>query len=494
VCVCLLSIILVICTALTNPFGPISNFLIICSCIALVALVLYNFNKSRESDEHFDQSSSVSYIIGTESIISFINGLTLYYSAFSQESFPKSNRTWFNISPHFISKNACPDISVDHTHLTFSVVPSYSRSAGFLLGTTSIVGPKSHKLGILANDAFTIFFTIKFDTFSEVKPVFPIEIIKLFANTMGNNGLSLQIAPDYTITGENVAINMSLGYGDYVVPVSLININTSYVYLFVITKNGLEVKLSVYPNVADLSTSSQVKMEIATLPLKDSDDVLLSNKEMKLNGNGNLQAHIYNFGIVNKFLTDILLTSVFSHTKKEIQKNNEVLKNLSSRIVVLQNELSKVGTCPFNPDICNTCKGVTNWNDISDIILNGGAECMNKINKFCTNNQGSSLCTCWNSSSALSKTSSCKAYTSIFSGTGDTCIKVESIDNDTLNKIKSIYNLIDQPTQIAKSVLPPKVINNEYTINSSDIEVYNKIVDGQSVNNPVVKNFFAKWF
>jgi hypothetical protein len=137
---------------------------------------------------------------------------------------------------------------------------------------------------------------------------------------------------------------------------------------------------------------------------------------------------------------------------------------------------------------------VTNWNDISDIILNGGAECMNKINKFCTNNQGSSLCTCWNSSSALSKTSSCKAYTSIFSGTGDTCIKVESIDNDTLNKIKSIYNLIDQPTQIAKSVLPPKVINNEYTINSSDIEVYNKIVDGQSVNNPVVKNFFAKWF
>jgi hypothetical protein len=369
------------------------------------------------------------------------------------------------------------------------------------------MGPKCHQLGFSANDSFTIVFTMKFDQFSTILPTSPIEILKMYANTLGTNGISLTINNDYVISNENVKVNMSFGFGSYIIPVTgLTNINTSYIYMFVISKNGLSVNLSMYPNIAELASNPQQKTTIAALALVDTDDVLLSNREMKINGSTNLQAHIYNFGIWNKFINDGVLAQLFATTKNEIQSNNETLKTLTNQINTLQEQLNNVGSCPYGSSVCTACRNVNNWNDMSDIILNAGPECMDKINTYCKNNQNAAMCTCWNKSNALSGTASCQTYTSIFgnalnpvpvstAGTSasNQCINLDTIDQNTLDQIKYKYNLTNQPTQPVQVSL----VESEYVFSSSDIDLYNQITVGPSVQNiPVKTDLYSKvnWF
>jgi len=446
-----------------------------------------------------------------ENISKFAGGLTLYYTSFSPSSYPNTSRRWFNISPFFATSKSCPDVSIDNTHIYFSETPGYSKARGFSLGRNVITGPMCYQLGISMNDSFTIAFAMKFDSFSTVAPTSNLEILKMYANTSGNNGLSLYLTNDYTManTSGDISVNMYMAFGSLTPKLvsGLTSINPAYVYMFVISKSGLNITLDIYPNIADLSSNSSTKFIGVQIAVPANEDVLLSNKELKINGQANLQAHIYNFAVWNTVLSSYSIIDVYKNTQVELQKTNEMLVDLAKQIADLKNRLLAKNSCPYDAKTCKACTGVTDWNNMSDIVLNAGSDCLYGIDQYCTNNPTVQACTCWNTSSALSSTPQCVRYTSIFNP-NNLKVTEEDIDADVLAKLKSKYNLcgcekavvpvvptvpIPSVGSISSYPLIPRMINNVYTISASDIEAYNQIKVGTNIpaNESVNGGMFA---
>jgi hypothetical protein len=447
----------------------------------------------------------------SENISQFAVGMTVYYSAFTPTSYPNTSRRWFNISPFFATATGnatCPDVKMDNTHMTFNSDVTYNKTDGFLLGRNFIKGPKSYQMGISMNDSFTIAFTMQFDSFSTSTTA--LQLFTLYANTRGNNGLSLYVANDYAKANEtgDYTVKMFLAFGDMEpVPVKITTLNTTHVYIFLIQKSGQNLSLTIYPNVAATTASPSMFIDGIQMSIPLTQDVLLSNKELVINENGNLQAHIYNLAIWNKMISATSTIDFYNNVKTELQKNDPTLASLSGYISDLKKQVLAQKSCPYDTSTCAACSGVTDWTNMSDIILNAGSECLSKIDMYCTNNPTDAKCTCWNTSSALSSTEGCKSYKAIFNKDGPHC-NVDNIDADTLDQIRKKYNMCGTTGTVATTgtgtatgavasgsndtppvapvavagplkMLPapaiPRMLNNIYAINSSDIEVYNNI-------------------
>ena len=501
---------LTVLVALKRPFNAYIDIMIVILCITLVAYAL------GRSEEHFSgadantttngntldkmlaslnmqtastsASGSASASVGNENLTLFSNGLTLYYSAFSIASFPQTARKLYNISPYFASSStsSCPDISMKDTHMYFSDVPSYTRSTGFLLGKNKVIGPKSHQLGIAANDSFSIAFAISFDNANGTHDVHtaatatstapssdPIEIIKLYANTVGNNGISITMDP--------TTHSLSLGFGDSITPLQMQLPSSSLsntVYIFTIVKSGSNLTVNVYPNVADLSSTPQMKTTAAQIVLGNDSDILLSNKEIRINGSGNTPAHLFCLAFWNKAIPDFTMADFYLNVQAELQKNNEMLKSLAGQISDLKKKLTQGKQCPYDDATCGACTNVVDWTNMSDVIMNAGEECRSKINAFCTANPSNKNCSCWNTSSLISSTSQCSSYRSMFGEKVD-----DNLDEDALERIKGTYNLCTCPIKTIAvpaavslpSPRPSRTIIGAYTTKSSDLDVYNAI-------------------
>jgi len=431
-----------------------------------------------------------------ENLNLFVRNLTVYYSAFSSASFPNSNRRWFNISPYFSSpQSVCPDVSMDDTSMFFLEIPSYSRDNGFSLGVNKIIGPQSYQLGFSANDAFTMFFTLKFNEFAASDDI--LEIFKFFANTSTNNGMSLYINNDYSVNNEVAHINMFFTFGTFNWPLTLKSINMAYVYFFVITKSGHNIAINVYPNIGDISSSPSFSTQVLKATIDPSTDILLSNKEMVMNSYQNLQANIFNFGIYNRDIPDHTIADLYTNIQTEIQKSNQLLLDLAATITNLQNQLASQGQCPYDTTTCGVCSGIADWTNISSIILGATPDCLAAINSYCTKHPTSTICSCWNPQNILSKTDQCRNYVGIFSG--KSCVTSDSVDPQTLAVIKQKYALCDcgsvaagaggsksapggsasastlVPSAKAIIVPAPKLIDNVFNYNATDVDLYNSI-------------------
>lgn len=498
----ILSTFIIAVTLLKQPFK--SSVDIVITFVALgVALLVFFYAPAKEHFEGATENPMVKPLnasltalgaindSGAENVASFSSGQTIYYSAFSAQSYPRGGRNWFNICPYFASpQSECPNVRIENTHALFSEMPGYSKATGFSLGPNIVTGPMSYQMGISLNDSFTIAFTIQFDSFSSVPPTSNIEIFKMFANTSGNNGLALYIRPDYTPVGTDFNVNMFIEFGDSG-PLKIANlppINTSFVYIIVVSKQGLNLNFNLYPNITDLNSSinNSFTFQIVLPP----SDVLLSNKELAINRMGTLQGHIYNWGVWNKALGVSNIAPFYANAQVELQKTNPVLINYAQQFAALNNQLKAANSCPYDASTCSACKGVTQWNNMSDLILNGGSDCMAAIDNYCKNNPNASMCTCWNTSSALSGTSMCMQYKSIYQGADSCAIKnLDDIDTESMNLIQNKYNLCSCPLPapaevpvVDKNLLPhppiPKLISSVYSINQSDIDMYNSIPVG----------------
>ena len=268
-------------------------------------------------------------------------------------------------------------------------------------------------------------------------------------------------------------------------------LNINYVYIFMIKKSGQDLSLTVYPNISVTTAKASTFIDGAQIAVPPTQDVLLSNKELKINASGNLQAHIYNLAIWNKVISMTSTIDFYNSTKTELQKNDPTLASLSAYINDLKNQVQRQKSCPYDVATCAACTGITDWTNMSDVILNAGADCLAKINAYCIANPMDSKCTCWNTSSALSDTPGCKSYKAIF--TKDLSCNIDHIDADTLDQIRKKYNMCAEtkpvvPVPGVTPVIPipvqqktlqmlpapaiPRMLNNIYTINSSDIDVY----------------------
>jgi len=508
--VVILALGMVIMAMLRKPFGNYVDYIIAVIGVLLVLLSLAKIN-CRESIEGFSQMERIFQILdiknsgssgsaiasgalttsgngnSNEDLTKFIRNLTLYYSAFSTSSYPTSTRRWLNISPFFVSpQTVCPDVSMEDTNCIFTEVPSFSRENGFGLGVNKIVGPQSHQLGISANDAFTIFFTIGFDDFPDKTNMkAPLEIIHLYANTISNTGIVFAVNHNYSVNNELVTAELLFSIGDVQHKIPNFTINQNYIYFFTITKIGSHILLKAYPNIGEISSTSSFNILLSDIKVDTTKDIMLSNKEMVLNANQNVPGHIFNLGFYNKSIPDSMINDLYMNIQTEIQKNNELLQQFAGTITNLQTQLSNTKACPYGSSVCSACVGVTDWTSMTNVILNANTDCLAAINKYCTTNHSQDLCACWNPSSVLSQTNQCKSYTGIFQG--GKCVTTDSIDSESLATIKQKYNLISATECPAASsavagmpvkpiVVPaPKVIDNLYNINATDVDLYNKL-------------------
>lgn len=426
-----------------------------------------------------------------EDITNISRHLTLYYSSFSLQSFPNSTRRWYNISPFFLSPQAiCPDVSIEDTNMFFSNVPSHSMDQGFGLGVNKISGPKCHQMGFSANDSFTIFFTIKFNEFDVVNE--KIEIIKFFANTDNNTGISLSINNSVKSVNEMSNVVFTIEFGSLSQKLKFTTINTNYIYTFIIMKHNHNLRVNIISNVGEIATTFNSMIQEEPISINLSSDVLLSNKEMVINANQNLHANLFNFGVYNKALDSNMLNTLFQHIQTEIQKNNQLLQDIASIYYDLNKKLEAQKQCPYSDDVCKSCAAIKDWSSMSTIISTATKECMNSINEYCKKNPNTDLCHCWNTDNMMSNTLQCKNYRNIYSG--NECLSVDNIDAATLKKIKIKYDLcpcadiisqVVQNKSPQKRPMPPKILENIYNQqNVSDINLYNALGVKNSMPEP----------
>lgn len=492
-----------------KPFSCFIDYFVAFAGVLLIAIASTNMYKIKkvESFAQNNVSSSYSAIVQNyqpnqngsnfldfmqnkdEDISSISKFLTLYYSSFSQTSYPNASRRWYNISPFFTSpQSICPDVSIEDTNMFFLNVPSHSIDHGFSLGVNQITGPKCHKLGLSANDSFTIFFTLKFNNLEITSD--KIEILKMYANTQNNNGLSIYIDNTNIVTNNEITkVEFNIEFGLLKQKLKFTSVNKNYVYTFIILKQNNALSVNIFSNIGEISTTFASMIQEDPISLSLNSDVLLSNKELVINTNKNLQANIFNFGIYNKSLDSAMLNTLFQHIQTEIQKNNKLLQDIASIYYGLNKQIALQKQCPYSTEVCQSCSAIKDWSNMSTILATASKECLNSISKYCKDNPKSQLCDCWNPDNLMSSTLQCKNYRNIFSG--KECLSVDNIDSKTLETIKIKYGLCPcsdcnkqssitiQPKKLPP---PPKIIDNVYTQNADDIDLYNAL----GLKNPIV--------
>lgn len=441
--------------------------------------------------------------------ILYDNALTLYYSVFSTTSLPQAQaRTWKNISPYFKiaeNQNTCK-LTPDELHLQFGDVPYSNRFIGLELVSNNIIGPESYQMGVQGNGTFTIFSVLKFNGFppSNTKPY---ELFKLYGNTVNNNAVSLVIqpqpfaaqqqqppAPPPIVNAEenfittvpvpvqantyNVQIDVSFGTqtmqathnGLMNIPITLSN-----TYMFVLTKTNTKVVLTMH----DMTKKGNEHLKLVEAELSDP-VVLLSNKAMSINSDRNLNANIYAFGVYNMNLLDE--SFLHNHIYQELYKLSDEFLSQAKTISAFQQQLDDTKACPYDKEICEKCKEVTDWTDFHQVLA-ASADCKKAIDEYCAKNTTDPKCKCWDPNTSSGE---CKSYVNIFRS--KTCLQVENLDVETLEQIKKKYNLCacNDIDKIKESLKESGACMNQDILISNptskpepeDINFYNKSIVG----------------
>jgi hypothetical protein len=161
--------------------------------IALITLIIINHNnRSLEFTlEHYiDNSQNIALLLDLEENITTlqnIQNMHIYLTAFNKKSYD-SGKYWFNIAD-MKSNGQCESNIV----FTFDSKPIYIRRNGLLLGANRLTGPMSNALGIKFHEQYTIMMVCKHNNTTSTEV---IELLKLYANSSNNNGLSFYIKSD----------------------------------------------------------------------------------------------------------------------------------------------------------------------------------------------------------------------------------------------------------------------------------------------------------
>lgn len=497
-------------------------FDIICSIVVLFIIIIL-IQQKKQNKEHFDNNSSTPNLdkilsligvqnnaaITTSDITTNLNimnsnynedlsninlGLTLYFSAFSTNSYPSSSKIWYNMSPFFANaQSSCPDVQQSDTNMTFTQTPSYSRENGFGIGNNTIIGPKSYQTGLSGNSSYTIFFMMNFKSFNDNSNNY--EILKLFGNTMNNNGITLFINKDsVTSVASTFAVNITINIGtqsvnctDPTTGLYTIIINPNHTYMFAFIKNDNLISFIMFPNIDNLTSNAQTRLILLDKQPITNEDVLFSNKELVINRFLNIQGNIYTFGTFNRSLDENSITLLYLHMQSELQKTSQLLQNLATQIQALQNKIDMSKSCPYDSTVCTPCASVKDWTNMNNVILNGSSNCLASIDTFCHTNPENDQCVCWNDNNLMSKTVQCQNYVNIFNTTKS--FTPDNIDHETLLQIKEKQNLCDcrdlekisqmVNKQISKPLKPaddrPNIIldPSKYEANPDDLTLYN---------------------
>ncbi len=348
---------------------------------------------------------------GSENLSSLPKGMTMYTSCLSAQSYPDSGgKLWNNLVPPderavqsvqqdeegtdgtegttCSAKSAASIIRSRRFH--FTRTPTFSRRDGFVLGPNTLVGPYSFKLGIRGDMAFTIFVVCQFTGDIDGSPA---TLFKLFANTRGNNGISMVIE-EGSSRGDKRAMRMSVAIGDGTkVPCKpkgqkdAVLVDANKKYMFVVVKNYNRVRVDMY----NVHESEDARVPLAEANLGANEPLLFSNKDMVINEGANWNANIQAFGVYDRALTPRDASLLHDHFYEMYKELDTTYLQLAEQI----EKLAKRRACPFGEATCGVCKGVDDWTEIENVYA-ASDECKKAIAAFCSDHPTHERCKCWN--------------------------------------------------------------------------------------------------
>jgi len=378
-----------------------------------------------------------------EDLVKIGAGMTMYVTCFDHRSYPETGgKLWKNIIDKSV-QGASPVASslFQDTHLHFSTTPNFTRREGFFLGNNSLSGPYSYQMGIRGDMAFTITTLLRFTgdmQSSEPQQQVPQEgaekegtetqeqqngggedlvIFKLFANTPGNNGLSL-----YIKTGgvENVErrrkiSKMFVRFGDahefHCVSspeTEDVTLNADDNYLFVIVKNYNKFKV----HILNVNARDDPKLTVVDATMDADDAVRFSNVDMVINEGGRWNGNIATFGAYDRALGERDITNLHDHYASIFQRQDSAFADMANQM----ESLRRAKLCPYDEATCEACGNVGDWTDTQNVISVVNEQCKDAITTYCRANPGKAQCSCWDPKNSAYDTT-CKTFRCLMGGT-----------------------------------------------------------------------------
>jgi hypothetical protein len=406
------------------------------------------------SFEHFQNTQTPSIINDEEDIKSIKENLLLYYTSFNKNSYPSPSKSWKTL----VQPPPSPGCKLGKVDLTFSSVPSFARTSGFNLGPNMIEGPLANSFGIDFNGSYTIALVFKNGNLlnSQTKND-EIELLKFYGNSPNNNALSLYYKAGSLKVENNIQFGkLILNFANQT-PIECKFAPTDE--FSTIEKDALTFVFVVKDNdkfrVVYMSEKNDKINVIANFNVPAS-DITFSNKEFFINRFQNWAANIFNVAVFKKGLTDVEITTFFSHVKNLYTKFND--PNYQKLLEEMKKIISE-NKCPYDKTVCSACKEIVDWKDFSQ-ILGASAKCKEAISKYCKNNPKSSFCQCYDEKSPLYSSEVCKNVRLVLSNNFQ--CSIDNLSPAQLKLIQQKYNLMtsnnDDTSEKGKNVY-----DNTYT-------------------------------
>jgi hypothetical protein len=467
---------LVILYLLTNKKGiSQTDTILLISGIAALVWKFINHNNIYENQiEQFETKEglqSVSSLIDTlqaikqeEDINQIKNNLIMYFTIYNEISYSNGSRIWRNLLKAKKTDNGiiCPN------NLVFDVIPTFSRTNGISMGSNGIKGPFSNNLGISFRNPYTFLMVFKNGHLvNETSTSSGIELLKLFANSPNNNGLSLYFEPNSLSVENSIEFGkLMLQYADNppvqlkreeangVIPIE----NNVLSFLFLIRYED-----SV--RVLYMTETNNSVFEVAKFNVSNT-DITFSNKEMLINSRKNWNSRLYTFGIYNTALSDVAISNIYQHIMTLYSKYNNpsyinMVDSYNSTLLTLQDLLK----CPFNKDTCNKCNSVSLWTDITQVLYSP-LKCRQAVAKYCMANPKKPMCECWDTKNEAYDTPVCVLLRDKFENDEDNLCK--KIDKKDLECIKKRFMLIEKPASQRKS--KKNIYDDTYTFDKIRVD------------------------
>jgi hypothetical protein len=367
----------------------------------------------REDREHF-VDASVPTTTAKEGFERMPSGvyeyMTVYTSSLDERSYADGfGKTWKNVAMRAsIPTRQCEaDGSVRDANFLFRTTPAFSRKDGFPLGTNTLTGPYSHQLGLKADQALSVFFVTRITGDVPSTGREPLSFFRIFANTVGNNGLSLSLRNGSRVNDMvRAEVVLELGNLSGIVGTRAVVLDPRHRYLWVVVKDYGRLKVLA----VDLDADAYEKSVYIDTSVGAHDSILFSNVDMTINGNGNWNGNIIAFGASNRAMSDVDTTALFDHYKAAFRAYDPEYVALQKKL----GEADALRSCPYDKLTCSVCSGVRDWTNTSEVIASG-RPCLTQIDAFCSANPQHTRCTCWNSTNPDYNTT-CRAYRAIFNG------------------------------------------------------------------------------
>jgi hypothetical protein len=414
--------------------------------VSIVALSWKQMTYKHTIEKYLEVPETLSSLLNTlkpindeEDFKPISKNLLMYYTTYNSISHTYGTKIWRNVIDTTATKTG--ELQCN-TSMYFDLLPSFSKIAGFTLGPNKLTGPYSNTLGINYRGQYSLMLIFKHGNLrNDSTALNKIELVKLWANSPNNNGISLYLEPGSLDVINNTQFGkLMFQYADYS-PIhckisktdDLLPIDNNVLCFLFIVKDDDKVKVQ-YMTEKSNTIVTLAEFNVATT------DITFSNKEIFINRFGNWNANMFNFGIYKVALSDVNISNIYQHIKnlylRTIDPNYKPIVDTYNETI---NKLNKYIQCPFDEKTCLACKDVVEWNDINQ-VMGSSFNCRKAISAFCKKNTSHSFCKCWNTKLPEYNSSNCKVLRSMFENDKMTCLT----HNEILNMTKQCNKQADE--------------------------------------------------